>query len=78
LERVRDTHSQIGLSKEERRENMKEAFVLKEKFKKSLENKYVLIFDDVLTTGSTIYEAVKVLKSSGVNKVWGVAFAREQ
>ena len=33
---------------------------------------------NILTTGSTLYEAAKILKKNGFEKVWGIAFAREQ
>lgn len=36
----------------------------------------LLLFDDVWTTGATMKEAAKVLKRSGVEKVWGMTIAR--
>lgn len=36
----------------------------------------VLIFDDVVTTGSTLREACNTLKRAGVQKVWGLTIAR--
>jgi len=36
----------------------------------------ILLFDDVWTTGATMKEAVKVLKRSGLGKVWGMTLAR--
>ncbi|MBP9716385.1 MAG: ComF family protein [Candidatus Levybacteria bacterium] len=77
LERTRETITQVGLGKKERRENIKDAFIVKKKYEESLKNMNILIVDDVLTTGATIYEATMVLKKSGSSKVWGVAFARE-
>ncbi len=77
LERTKETVTQVGLSKNERKENIKGAFVVKKKYEESLKNMNILIIDDVLTTGATIYEATMVLKKSGSSKIWGVAFARE-
>jgi len=78
LERTKETKTQVGLGKKERRENIEGAFRIKEKFENKLKGENILVVDDVLTTGSTIYEATKVLKSLGSIEVWGVAFAREQ
>lgn len=36
----------------------------------------ILLFDDVWTTGATMKEAAKVLKRSGVEKIWGLTIAR--
>ncbi len=78
LEKIRETKSQVGLSKEERKENIADAFRLKEQFKAYIKNKNAILIDDVLTTGSTLYEAGKILKKGGAVRVFGVAFAREQ
>ena len=78
LDRVKETRSQVGLTKKERRKNVKGAFALKKKFEDSLKGKKIVLIDDVLTTGSTFSEAASVLKRNGATKVWAVAFAREQ
>jgi ComF family protein len=67
--RVRNTQSQTTLNKAERSSNVKEAFEFNAKYKHSIENYRVLIVDDVITTGATIIEMVKVLRLSGVKKV---------
>lgn len=74
LERIKDTKPQFGLSKIERQANMKHAFALKKNA--SLYHTAFLV-DDVLTTGTTLSEAAKVLKQSGFQCVWGVTFARD-
>lgn len=48
------------------------------RFRQAQITKTVFLVDDILTTGSTLYEAAKVLKKHGFSKVWGVTFAREQ
>lgn len=77
LDRVKETVTQVGLSKKERRENISGAFEFKKKFESSLRGRNVLLIDDVVTSGSTFSEACMTLKKSGAGKVWGIAFAKE-
>ena len=78
LERKKSTKPQYGLSKPERRENIKGAFAIRTKVKdKQEEGKYVFLVDDVVTTGSTLVEAANMLKRNGVKNVWGVTFAQD-
>jgi len=76
LERVKETSSQVGLSREERRENISGAFGFIN-HKSRVINRNVLLIDDVLTTGATFSEACRVLKKAGVGKIWAIAFAKE-
>lgn len=75
LLRTKDTKPQFGLSRIERKTNMKDAFTMK----KGIHPEYTTVFliDDVLTTGTTLLEAAKILKQHGFQKVWGVTFARD-
>lgn len=77
LIRVKETRSQVGLNKKERRENIADAFSLKKQYKESIKRKNVILVDDVLTTGATMSEAGSVLKRNGAAKVWAIAFAKE-
>jgi len=61
---------QKNLSAKERKENLKGAFACSEK----INEKIVLLVDDIFTTGATIEEASKVLKKSGA-KVYAATFA---
>jgi ComF family protein len=63
LRRSRWTDPQIGLSRNQRAENVRGAFSLKTPEK--VEGKGVLLVDDVLTTGETVNQCVKVLKKAG-------------
>jgi len=74
IERIKDTKSQTGLSFKERQENLKDAFVVKDK--SQIKGKKILLVDDVATTGSTINECAKVLKKAGAEEVIGVVIAR--
>jgi ComF family protein len=74
LFRKKSTVPQVELKGKARRTNLKNAFSLNSKYQR-LDTNYI-IFDDVLTTGSTLMEAAKILKKSGVAKVWGLTLAR--
>jgi ComF family protein len=67
LVRVRDTVSQTGLTRHQRRENVRGAFAAVEPEK--LEGATVLLVDDVMTTGTTAAECAKVLRRAGAEKV---------
>ena len=70
--RQRSTVSQTGLNAQQRRKNMKDAFILQANFN----YKHVLIIDDVVTTGSTVNELAVLLKKNGVERVGVLSIAR--
>ena len=70
--RIRDTRPQKLLNPEERLNNLKKAFILKEN---GVKLKVVVIIDDIYTTGSTIDEMAKVLISGGVQQVYFLTLA---
>jgi len=76
LQRVKKTKTQVGLTKEEREKNIAGAFSLKS-HEMMLSQKYhnVFLIDDVVTSGSTLREAAKVLKKAGYPNVWGITLA---
>lgn len=61
------TRDQIGLSKEDRWSNMSSCFC-KNGLNKA-EGKRILLIDDVLTTGATVYYCAKELKKMGAKKI---------
>lgn len=75
LIRAVDTKPMRGLSPREREENIKNSFQINEKCAKMLQGKSILIIDDFFTTGSTVKEAVRILKESGVAGISFIAFA---
>jgi len=77
LIRQTNTKPQFSLKKEERRENLKGAFLLNSKFKEKIKGKRILLVDDITTTGATLRECAKILKRSGVGKVLGITLAHE-
>jgi ComF family protein len=73
VKRVRDTHSQTELDKQQRRKNIRAAFEIVEPFGAQ----HVAVVDDVVTTTSTVNEMARMLKRAGVRRVdvWSIARA---
>jgi ComF family protein len=67
LRRVRDTKVQKGLSGEERKNNLKKAFKMREN---KVQLDHILLIDDIYTTGSTMNEAAKELRRAGASEVY--------
>lgn len=57
------------LKKQERFQELKNVFVIKQS-KNLLNNKNILLVDDIFTTGATTNEISKLLKETGVNKIY--------
>lgn len=74
LVRQRDTISQVGLSREERIENVRDAFRVAQPSR--VNGRDILLVDDVMTTGTTLSECARVLKQAGAKRVWAATVAR--
>ena len=72
IKRIKDTKPQYKLSRQERMQNLADAFEVDKS--KDL-NKPVLLIDDICTTGSTFEEMVRVLKSEGISNIVCLASA---
>ena len=75
LIKIKETLPQTELNKKERKENIRGAFLIKNK--SVIKNRKILLIDDVYTTGATLEEAAKTLKGAGAQKVFGLVIARE-
>ena len=74
LVRTRDTSSQTGLTRHQRRANLRGAFkVLRAE---RLRDRSVLVVDDVITTGTTAGECARVLLRAGAKEVMVATVAR--
>ena len=76
LSKDEKVHLQAKLNAQQRKENIKDAFFIAEKFKENLQNSQIFLLDDVVTTGSTANEAAKILKANGASKVHIFSLAR--
>ena len=68
LNKLGNEKHQAGLSQKERQENLSGSFKLKDEALTSIRNKNILLIDDVFTTGATLSECARVLKSDKKNK----------
>lgn len=73
LKKVRETSSQVGLSFDERRTNVRDAFRAE---KKIVLGKKVLIIDDVCTSGATLDACSSALLDEGAKEVFALTLAR--
>lgn len=86
LKRTRLTKSQTKVKGKYRKTNVRGAFGITKPYtlnptsrasgRKALLIPYVLLIDDVWTTGSTLKECCYVLKRAGAQKVWALTLAR--
>lgn len=72
LRRVRWTETQTRFERSERLENLRGAFVVR----RAVRDKHLLLVDDVFTTGSTVDECARTLRTAGAASVRVVTVAR--
>ncbi len=72
LSRVVATRSQVGLNREQRRANVRQAF----RAAPDVAQKRVLLVDDVATTGATMDAAARALRQTGAVAVIAITVAR--
>lgn len=74
LVRRRATESQTGLTRAQRRLNMRGAFEVSRS--NEIARRDILLIDDVFTTGTTVSECARVLRRAGADRVWVATVAR--
>jgi ComF family protein len=74
LRRQRATSSQTGLTRHQRRANVRGAFAVKDRA--AIAGHDILVVDDVFTTGTTVSECARLLVRAGAQRVFVVTVAR--
>jgi ComF family protein len=59
-----------------RQQNVANIFKINESLKSIIQNKNIILVDDVFTTGSTLNECAKVLKQNGANLIVAICLAK--
>jgi ComF family protein len=73
LSKIRETRSQVGLTFDERYNNVNGAFQANPMLVKG---KIILVIDDVATSGATMHTCSEALLSAGAKQVFGLTLAR--
>ncbi len=73
LSRVRETRTQVGLTKLERHDNVRGAFKADGK---CVKDRVVLLMDDVATTGSTLSSCAEAFYAEGARDVFALTVSR--
>lgn len=76
LKRIKATTPQFGLTKNLRRGNMENAFAFNAHYHDVINNRIVVLIDDIVATGSTIRECANMLKQNGAKEVWALVLAK--
>lgn len=74
--RIRDTLHQTACPIDKRASNVKDAFLVEPRRAAEVRGKTIAIVDDVMTTGATIGEIVRMLRQSGAAQVHAWVLAR--
>ena len=74
LARTRETASQTGLTRHQRRANVRGAFAVVKP--ERVKGRSILVVDDVMTTGTTAGECARVLRRAGAKEVFVATVAR--
>lgn len=77
LERPTDQPPQRSLKRSERLHNVRGAFAVAAPRAHLLKNRRVVLVDDVMTTGATLYEAARTLRRAGAAAVTALVLARD-
>lgn len=73
LSRIKFSKPQVELRGGERRNNIRNSFVYNNS--EEIKDKNIALIDDVSTTGATLFECSKILKTHGADIVWGIVLA---
>jgi ComF family protein len=76
LLRTRETPAQSGLARAERLRNLRGAFALEPMRAESVRGRRIVLVDDVMTSGASLFAAAQVLRAGGAAHIAADVFAR--
>lgn len=76
LKKARRTKRQTACRTSERAQNIADSFVLSDQFASIIEGKTIVVVDDLMTTGATLYNAGKELIQARPKAIYGVTACR--
>jgi competence protein ComFC len=79
IKRIKFTYPQMKIKNyRDRRKNIQGVFEIENDTQSIIQDKRILLVDDVATTGATLFECARVLKSAGANEIFAVVLARQE
>lgn len=69
---------QVGASREERLDHVRDAFWIAPERASAVRGQRVVLVDDVMTTGASMYEATRTLRRAGAAHITGLVLARTE
>lgn len=76
LLRTRETTAQSGLTRAERLRNLRGAFALEPLRAAAVQGRRIVLVDDVMTSGASLFAAAQVLRTGGAAHITAVVLAR--
>lgn len=77
IKKQKNTRHQSHLSRQARLLNIKNCFTIKKSNIDKVDNKIIILVDDVVSTGATLNEAAKILKQNGAKEVMWVVIGSD-
>lgn len=78
LLRVRDTPAQHALPRAQRLANVRGAFAAEPLATQQVQGAHIVVVDDIMTTGATLFAAARALRDAGAAQVTGLVVARTE
>jgi ComF family protein len=78
LLRLRDTPPQSALPRKERLRSVQGVYAVEPLRASALKDRRVVLLDDVMTTGASLFAAAQVLREAGAAHITGLVFARTE
>ncbi|MDP9900633.1 ComF family protein [Variovorax ginsengisoli] len=78
LLRVRHTPAQSGLARAERLRNLQDAFALEPLRSQEIAGRRIVLVDDVMTSGASLFAAARVLREGGARHITALVIARTE
>ncbi len=76
LLRVKNTRPQTELKREARLANVKGAFQIDPMRTAEIKGKHIVLVDDVMTSGASLFTAAEALRAAGAAHITGIVLAR--
>lgn len=76
LLRTRETTAQSGLTRAERLRNLRGAFAMEPLRAAAVQGRRIVLVDDVMTSGASLFAAAQVLRTGGAAHITAIVLAR--